>query len=230
MPNQSLLIHRPRAWPARNCTTMMHIARELCGGQICVTPDAAAFDDSISVGDGSAWPTGGTPPMAKPVLARTKSASARPIGSPENRADLGLVDAVDARGDDQHRASRRLGAEDQRLGDLRHHAADRRRRLGGGAGARVEFEHLIGGAERGLDLQGAGGGCGLHRATDRKRSTAHMGGSKPGSAIMKLTSILCALSAVFILFAAEAANAKHATVVHPTTSGIHYLNPQPLPP
>ncbi len=24
---------------------MMHIARELCGGQICVTPDAAAFDD-----------------------------------------------------------------------------------------------------------------------------------------------------------------------------------------
>jgi 4-hydroxyphenylacetate 3-monooxygenase len=24
---------------------MMHIARELCGGQICVTPDAAAFRD-----------------------------------------------------------------------------------------------------------------------------------------------------------------------------------------
>jgi 4-hydroxyphenylacetate 3-monooxygenase len=24
---------------------MMHIARELCGGQICVTPDAAAFHD-----------------------------------------------------------------------------------------------------------------------------------------------------------------------------------------
>ena len=46
---------------------------------------------------------------------------------------------------------------------------------------------------------------------------------------MKLTSILCALSAVFILFAAEAANAKHAAV-HPTTPGIHYLNPQPLPP
>jgi 4-hydroxyphenylacetate 3-monooxygenase len=24
---------------------MMHLARELCGGQICVTPDSAAFDD-----------------------------------------------------------------------------------------------------------------------------------------------------------------------------------------
>jgi len=24
---------------------MMHIARELCGGQICITPDAAAFAD-----------------------------------------------------------------------------------------------------------------------------------------------------------------------------------------
>ena len=24
---------------------MMHIARELCGGQICVTPDVAAFRD-----------------------------------------------------------------------------------------------------------------------------------------------------------------------------------------
>ena len=99
----------------------------------------------------------------------------------ENRADLGLVDAVDARGDDQHRAPRRLGAEDERLGDLRHRATDRRRRLGGGAGARVEFEHLIGGAERGLDLQGAGGGRGLHRAADRKRSTAHMGGSNQGA-------------------------------------------------
>src|SRR5829696_5551121 len=28
------------------------------------------------------WPKGGTPPMAKPVTARTKSASARPMGSP----------------------------------------------------------------------------------------------------------------------------------------------------
>jgi hypothetical protein len=57
-----------------------------------------------------------------------------------------------------------------------------------------------------------------------------MGGSNPGSAIMKLTSILCALSAAFIIFAAEAANAKHATAVHAATPGIHFLNPQPLPP
>jgi 4-hydroxyphenylacetate 3-monooxygenase len=25
---------------------MMHIARELCGGQICVTPDSGAFEDA----------------------------------------------------------------------------------------------------------------------------------------------------------------------------------------
>ncbi len=46
---------------------------------------------------------------------------------------------------------------------------------------------------------------------------------------MKLTSILGALSAVFIILAAGAANAGHVTV-HPQTSGAHYLNPQPLPP
>src|SRR3546814_18640396 len=33
----------------------------------------------------SLWPTGGTPPMAKPVLARTKSASARSSLSPSRR-------------------------------------------------------------------------------------------------------------------------------------------------
>ena len=30
--------------PARNLPRIMHIARELCGGQICVTPDVAAFE------------------------------------------------------------------------------------------------------------------------------------------------------------------------------------------
>ncbi len=43
MPNQSLLftgrIHACSQLPA-----MMHLARELCGGQICITPDKAAFD------------------------------------------------------------------------------------------------------------------------------------------------------------------------------------------
>jgi hypothetical protein len=47
---------------------------------------------------------------------------------------------------------------------------------------------------------------------------------------MKLTSILCALSAAFIIFAAEAANAKHATALHAAAPGVHFLNPQPLPP
>jgi hypothetical protein len=56
-----------------------------------------------------------------------------------------------------------------------------------------------------------------------------VGASKLWSAIMKLTSILGALSAMFIVLAAGAANAGHAKV-HAPTSGVHYLNPQPLPP
>jgi hypothetical protein len=46
---------------------------------------------------------------------------------------------------------------------------------------------------------------------------------------MKAISILGALSAIFIVLAAGAANAGRATV-HAQTSGAHYLNPQPLPP
>ena len=44
MPNQSLL-YTGRVHACTRLPAMMHIARELCGGQICVTPDAAAFDD-----------------------------------------------------------------------------------------------------------------------------------------------------------------------------------------
>jgi len=44
MPNQSLLftgrVHACSGLPAT-----MHLARELCGGQICLTPDVAAFED-----------------------------------------------------------------------------------------------------------------------------------------------------------------------------------------
>ena len=43
MPNQSLLM-TGRVHALNNLPRMMHIARELCGGQICVTPDAAAFE------------------------------------------------------------------------------------------------------------------------------------------------------------------------------------------
>jgi 4-hydroxyphenylacetate 3-monooxygenase len=42
MPNQSLL-YSGRVLACSQLHHMMHIARELCGGQICVTPDAAAF-------------------------------------------------------------------------------------------------------------------------------------------------------------------------------------------
>ncbi|SEE30560.1 4-hydroxyphenylacetate 3-monooxygenase [Rhizobiales bacterium GAS191] len=44
MPNQSLLM-TGRVLACSQLHLMMHIARELCGGQICVTPDAATFRD-----------------------------------------------------------------------------------------------------------------------------------------------------------------------------------------
>ncbi len=43
MPNQSLLF-TGRVHAMTNLPRMMHLARELCGGQICVTPDAASFE------------------------------------------------------------------------------------------------------------------------------------------------------------------------------------------
>jgi 4-hydroxyphenylacetate 3-monooxygenase len=43
MPNQSLLLSG-RVLACSQLHEMMHIARELCGGQICVTPDKATFD------------------------------------------------------------------------------------------------------------------------------------------------------------------------------------------
>ncbi len=42
MPNQSLL-YTGRVLATSGMPQAMHIARELCGGQICVTPDAATF-------------------------------------------------------------------------------------------------------------------------------------------------------------------------------------------
>jgi len=47
MPNQSLLM-TGRVHAVSNLPAMMHIARELCGGQICVTPDAASFDAPVT--------------------------------------------------------------------------------------------------------------------------------------------------------------------------------------
>jgi 4-hydroxyphenylacetate 3-monooxygenase len=43
MPNQSLL-YTGRVLASSQLHHMMHIARELCGGQICVTPDKGMFD------------------------------------------------------------------------------------------------------------------------------------------------------------------------------------------
>jgi 4-hydroxyphenylacetate 3-monooxygenase len=42
MPNQSLL-YTGRVHACTKLPAMMHLARELCGGQICVTPDSSSF-------------------------------------------------------------------------------------------------------------------------------------------------------------------------------------------
>lgn len=42
MPNQSLL-YTGRVLACSQLPAMMHLARELCGGQICITPDQASF-------------------------------------------------------------------------------------------------------------------------------------------------------------------------------------------
>lgn len=47
---------------------------------------------------------------------------------------------------------------------------------------------------------------------------------------MKLTSFLGALSAAFFILAASGADARHAAAFHAPSPGLHYLNPQPLPP
>ncbi|MSP81377.1 MAG: 4-hydroxyphenylacetate 3-hydroxylase [Alphaproteobacteria bacterium] len=44
MPNQSLL-YTGRVHACTKLPAMVHLARELCGGQICVTPDSATFAD-----------------------------------------------------------------------------------------------------------------------------------------------------------------------------------------
>ena len=44
MPNQSLL-YTGRVLACSQLHDMMHITRELCGGQICVTPDSASFEN-----------------------------------------------------------------------------------------------------------------------------------------------------------------------------------------
>jgi hypothetical protein len=46
---------------------------------------------------------------------------------------------------------------------------------------------------------------------------------------MKLTSILGAPSAAFLILAAGAAEARRAAAMRAPTSGVHDLNPQPPP-
>jgi 4-hydroxyphenylacetate 3-monooxygenase len=49
MPNQSLL-YTGRVAALSPLPEMMHLARELCGGQVCITPDSAAFDNPATAG------------------------------------------------------------------------------------------------------------------------------------------------------------------------------------
>ncbi len=47
MPQQSML-YAGRVFACSQLPAMMHIARELCGGQVCVTPNASAFETAGS--------------------------------------------------------------------------------------------------------------------------------------------------------------------------------------
>ena len=49
MPQQSML-YAGRVFGCSQLPAMMHIARELCGGQICITPSAAAFNAEGTAG------------------------------------------------------------------------------------------------------------------------------------------------------------------------------------
>jgi 4-hydroxyphenylacetate 3-monooxygenase len=51
MPNQALL-YTGRVLAGSGLPTAVHTARDLCGGQMCVTPSAASFEDSSGAG---AW-------------------------------------------------------------------------------------------------------------------------------------------------------------------------------
>ena len=76
MPNQSLLF-TGRVLASSQLHHMMHIARELCGGQICVTPDKAVFrrpgDQALArqVLHGERGLGGGGPPQAAGLRARS---------------------------------------------------------------------------------------------------------------------------------------------------------------
>ena len=105
--------------------------------QIVARPDSPA---SISVVIALRRPTGGTPPIAKPLASRTKSGSARAIGSPTSPATLRSSTRTAPDAIDKDSAPARLAAKDQRLGDLGDRAADRPRRVLGGLGGRVELD------------------------------------------------------------------------------------------
>jgi hypothetical protein len=110
--------------------------------------------------------------MAKPVISRTKSASARAMVSPAAAATF--FSSTRQAPETTTRTGRlaSLAAKDERLGDLGDCAPDRRRGLGGGARARVELDDLKPLAERGLDSERRGTRGGLHRRNPISRVIA----------------------------------------------------------
>ena len=84
-------------WRASQLPAMMHIARELCGGQICVTPDCAAFarsGDRAVAGEvlhGQRELAGGGPAQAAGIRARPAE-----FGLRRPPADVRAVRAVAA--------------------------------------------------------------------------------------------------------------------------------------
>ena len=78
------------------------------------------------VGTGAGWSIGDTPPITWPVCSRTNSGGRFERREADGGRDLGGVDAVGARGEDQDR--RAVGVEEQAVGDRADLAAER---LGG---------------------------------------------------------------------------------------------------
>ena len=91
------------------------------------TTSCSARSTSTSVRISEAWPTGATPPIAMPVAAADElGVGAADLRDPEEGGDLGSVDPVAARGQDEQWLA--VGREDERVGDGGHGAVE----LGGG--------------------------------------------------------------------------------------------------
>ena len=97
MPNQSLL-YAGRVLACSQMHQMIHIARELCGGQVCVTPDVACFEAAETRGwleqyypsTRTGWPRIGASCLPSPAICSTPTMRATASPSSCSRSRLPL--------------------------------------------------------------------------------------------------------------------------------------------